>query len=180
MGLVRESPCGVRETGVRRQRVEVLGWRGWVAALRGGAAGARSSYQRTGSGCREAKPRGSARVEEVVHASAKEPYILVREPDSMLVWLCQNSRWQYSPWHPSHRLELMEDRAAAARSAAASSARDLSAPAEAAVAAAMGLLGRGGAAAAAAAAAEAAARDAEEVRQWAAVVTCANESRCAS
>ncbi|KAG2502106.1 hypothetical protein HYH03_000598 [Edaphochlamys debaryana] len=60
------------------------------------------------------------------------------------------------------RLELMEDRAKAARTAAANAERDLLAPAEAAVAAAMGSLGRGGGGPAASQAADAAARDAED------------------
>ncbi|GIL59704.1 hypothetical protein Vafri_14431, partial [Volvox africanus] len=60
------------------------------------------------------------------------------------------------------RLELMEDRAQAARTAAANAERDLTAPAEAAAAAAMAALGRGAGVAAAAAAAQSAAHDVED------------------
>ncbi|EFJ52932.1 hypothetical protein VOLCADRAFT_86421 [Volvox carteri f. nagariensis] len=58
------------------------------------------------------------------------------------------------------RLELMEDRAQAARTGVRQAEKDLLAPAEAAVTAAMAALGRGAGTAAAAAAAESAARDA--------------------
>ncbi|KXZ48179.1 hypothetical protein GPECTOR_30g275 [Gonium pectorale] len=60
------------------------------------------------------------------------------------------------------RLELMEDRAQAARTAATNTDRDLMTPAEAAVAAAMAALSRGAGAAAAGAAAAAAAAEAED------------------
>ncbi|GFR43325.1 hypothetical protein Agub_g4394, partial [Astrephomene gubernaculifera] len=140
-----------------------------VASLAEGLRRLQASHKQVSAGARRAGENLVAalgRVEglESELRSAGDKYVYMQRLRSYVADLCDCLQVKSAIVEEleDSRLELMEDRATASRTAAANAERDLLAPAEAAVAAAMAALGRGAGAAAATQAAEAAAEEAEE------------------